>query len=809
MDVLAPLAAPGVLAETAALGEALRRAQEAADALRQKLHGSAELTALGPRIGMLGSLPDTVAHAEDYHRALSELTGRWQRFEEDHKARLDAGRRQVAAAFRDDEALREVLLLSNDSHFPRFAAWLDQDVQRFGRTDRRTADLLVRYLQRVATKNETTSHFGPVATGRLSSAANGMRWREAGAPQRRVHCAHWAAETVARTLSARPELRELIRPRRRPLVFHHEGHVQVYAPTTTTGFLADWRFERVADTDVTPAQAWLLDGCDGERSLRALRREWPYGTEDGGLDAVLADLAAKDWIVDRFEIPVGTAEPLTALHTALPPAGHSPAADQAHEAIRSLERRLAEFQAAAPALRPAALAAARQEFTALTGAEANRNAGRHYADRAIFYEECHSRVDALRAGPDVGRLLGEELAPVLDLVLAGARLRVRRERQILAEWAAARFGTDTRVPLSAFYTGFFTDRDQLVARCADVDAEVAAWDDAVTDALLSGTSAGATEIEVPLERLVELAARRPDDPAVVCNPDVLLAARSAADIAEGRFLAVLGECHAVRELLCHSSYAPLLAEKEPDLARLVHEAYADLVGPEEILCDLVRSHPNKTGAQLLLPVPDVEITGRSGKPRDQVLRPEQLYVVVRDGRVELRADGVDRRLRPLSVPAGGQSLRQDPLAPLGFPRHYGGVTLRSRNHDHVPRIRCGRIVLRRASWRVPVEALRGTRPFAGRGDADAADFHALQGLRERLGLPRHVFAKVPGEPKPLYLDLDSPLLAREVCRAARGASGSVELSEMLPGPDQLWLDLDGRGHTAELRCALFSPAESA
>jgi hypothetical protein len=75
-----------------------------------------------------------------------------------------------------------------------------------------------------------------------------------------------------------------------------------------------------------------------------------------------------------------------------------------------------------------------------------------------------------------------------------------------------------------------------------------------------------------------------------------------------------------------------------------------------------------------------------------------------------------------------------------------------------------------------------------------------------LGLPRFVFYKSPIEVKPVYLDLQSPVLvnlfARVVRRTAQGsgADEAIWVSEMLPGPDEVWLE-DGAGqrYTSELR----------
>jgi hypothetical protein len=73
----------------------------------------------------------------------------------------------------------------------------------------------------------------------------------------------------------------------------------------------------------------------------------------------------------------------------------------------------------------------------------------------------------------------------------------------------------------------------------------------------------------------------------------------------------------------------------------------------------------------------------------------------------------------------------------------------------------------------------------------------------------------PGETKPVYIDFDSPVLTRILCRLYRRASADcpgrpVRFTEMLPGPDDCWLaDEDGRHHTSELRLVAVDLARRA
>jgi hypothetical protein len=108
-----------------------------------------------------------------------------------------------------------------------------------------------------------------------------------------------------------------------------------------------------------------------------------------------------------------------------------------------------------------------------------------------------------------------------------------------------------------------------------------------------------------------------------------------------------------------------------------------------------------------------------------------------------------------------------------------------------PRITVGRTVLRRATWR----ARASDRP------AEVAD---MSRWAAELGLPRRVFCLPAGEAKPVYVDFQSTALKRNLHRMlARAAEADpdapVRFAEMLPGPDQCWLEHEGARYASELR----------
>jgi len=110
---------------------------------------------------------------------------------------------------------------------------------------------------------------------------------------------------------------------------------------------------------------------------------------------------------------------------------------------------------------------------------------------------------------------------------------------------------------------------------------------------------------------------------------------------------------------------------------------------------------------------------------------------------------------------------------------------------HGDRITVGQTVLRRETW----AASAGSIPPEPGGFAAWA---------RSLGLPRRIFCRPPGEAKPVYVDLESRLLTNSLHRMLRRAGDrdpetSVRFTEMLPGPDECWLEHEGARYTSELR----------
>jgi hypothetical protein len=148
------------------------------------------------------------------------------------------------------------------------------------------------------------------------------------------------------------------------------------------------------------------------------------------------------------------------------------------------------------------------------------------------------------------------------------------------------------------------------------------------------------------------------------------------------------------------------------------------------------------------------------------------------------------------------------IIPLGFHPFLFGRS------PHMPRLRCGKVIVQRRSWTINLEEL----PTGNYTGISRALILAIEALRAAKGWPRHIYIR-PSEQalrrsgaegrdkdtKPVYIDLESYLFL-EIFYRWLTKSGELDVTEMLPTPDQLlWQEADGR-RTFELRTQIVPPA---
>ncbi len=703
---------------------------------------------------------------------------------------------------------RELSTLAGEERFRRAVAWQNLRALRTGvevylrqvdggrqrNEQMRQKELLIlSYLQRYCTKNDTIGFFGPMGWARLlpEGEAITVRCGERLVAESSVFFEHWAIEALARELVADPALRPWLAPWQLPF-FYLEG--EVYHP-----FAAPPR-------RLCPAELAVFQACDGERMAVDIARLLAADPSLGlsSLEAVylrLEDLAARGMIAWSLEVP-WTLEPERALRRQLQRVGD--------EAVRSAHlARLDELEACR--LRAArakgvedlsrAMAELERRFVAFTGRAATRLPGQLYAGRTLVYQDCRRAVE-VELGPQLTAALG----PPLELVLASARWlshtlaeSYRQKFRAIHAGLCARLGTG-RVPLIYFFHGA---RTLLFHRPGA---------NPVADELRALQEGWSRALDLPADRrrvdyaTADLAPRIRatfDAPgpgwtsARMHSVDLMIGAESAEAIRQGRYQLVLGELHPAGHFM-FSSMVRHHPWREEFLAALA----ADFPEPRVVFLPArveEGESANPLGISALPgrldigPIRDHDLVVRltadppEGGRRTATLgdllvteRGHELVVVSRDGEhcFEI-VEFCDMVLTGL------------------ISSHFQLLPPRA----HIPRITLDRLVIQRETWRIGLDPGMG---LAG-ARTDAERFVEARRWARGHDLPRFVFVRPPAEGKPYFMDFDSPLCALLLAKLARDAlrrdpAAVMVVSEMLPDLGHLWLpDGEGRRYTSELR----------
>lgn len=500
--------------------------------------------------------------------------------------------------------------------------------------------------------------------------------------------------------------------------------------------------------------------------------------------AFVAALADRGILIAEVEIPYAERRPLRFLAARCREAGCAPAWLPAIDAI---ERAVDEVATLRGEPRIEAIGGIETDLGALPHARPLR------ADETV-------RLDAasgvrMRLPEAWLREMRDSLRPYVRLFSALYPERIHTEA--LAARFLSEHSPDTDVSLLDLYHGLFEpgeeerpsvfpDPSRLVpgARAsglAETYSRIRAWfaeralstrpdGEILLDEGLVTSLAG----EVPEPRwscgvLFQLAAPRPGRVRFV-----LSGLYHGAGLALARFAHLHGE--AIVEAL-RRSFEPL-AREGAVLAEVTynHDARTANAGlrPSIFEHEIELPGARATPGRIAIPLRDLDVRWDSAEARFRIVwrgRGVEILPVISSG------------VNPVGIVSFLVAVGRQGLQPLGlFPGFADPRVVRW------PRVVTGRLVVFRERWVLP----RTEWPAS----AGREFFLDLARLRDRYLLPRDVFVHTTSQPKPRYLDLDAPasadLLERTLAPSADDPEAELHVTEMLPGPDDLWIG-DARG----------------
>jgi hypothetical protein len=284
------------------------------------------------------------------------------------------------------------------------------------------------------------------------------------------------------------------------------------------------------------------------------------------------------------------------------------------------------------------------------------------------------------------------------------------------------------------------------------------------------------------------------------SADMQISAKSVEAIARGEYEWVLAELHPPVALLHHGFYWAC-----PDKEALGRALASTTKGrPTFHFGFFAIDFTATTAVRVFDAMPGLTnfVAAQRGNPRWRIVPPAEIEVFIDEA-----SGDVGLRLRQSQEYLG--SFARAWVIPLGFHPFLFGRT------PHMPRLRCGKVIVQRQSWTVALEEM----PAGNYTGVSRNLVVAMERLRATKGWPRYIYIR-PSEQalrrsgaegrdkdtKPVFIDLESYLFL-EIFHGWLTKAGELEVTEMLPDPEHLlWREADGR-RTFELRTQIV-PKES-
>ena len=647
--------------------------------------------------------------------------------------------------------------------------WTQQSSRNARARDRERRLLL--YLQRVCAKNDTFSAFGPGAWGNvcndkplaISSAASAISRRD-------TFLERWTAHTVAAAMNADPEVRAELSPRLHPNS-RIDGNQLIFTNTGET-------------TPLEPDTIALLYRCDGQTPAHSL----------GVPNEALEDLAQQNIL--RWEMEAAALEPyaFSVLISEIRRWRDNTVRARWLKSLEDIAILPLDFaRAGETPARIKIMEDARRRLQDLGGARDSTQRFLYAASNPIA-EECF-RESAFEIPEAMTDELARDAAPWIDLwrdTYAFVASRVAAGLRNLFQTAPVQNGA---VPLPAFLKHCEIQKLPLTGHGIVALAHIAFQE--VKAAFRQEMNERSAQAELVLSKHDCHFVRRnfayeKFDEYTYPSADLQISATSVAEAAAGNYQWIVSELHPPIALLHHCFYWSC-----PDPAQLSRALASTTFGrPAFHYGFFAADFTAHTTVRWIDALPELTnfVAPQRGKSHWNIVPPAEaeVYVDEQTGDVCVRKRGSTEYLG---------SFARSWVIPLGFhPFHFGGL-------PHMPRLRCGRVIVQRRSWTVRQEEFA-----VGNYTGVSRDLIlAVERLRMEKDWPRHIYIRPTEQAlrrsgaegrdkdtKPVYIDLESYLFL-EIFYRWLTKSGELEVTEMLPDPEHLlWQEKDGR-RTFELR----------
>ncbi|PYQ65351.1 MAG: hypothetical protein DMF53_05685 [Acidobacteria bacterium] len=737
-------------------------------------------------------LPLELAEAVAGHLARrAEHTALLQRYEHAYADGLRRTRRALLALAKIP-TFQEGIRLVSRSLLARLQGLERVDPGRWRHDERHAGAKLTAYAGRFATKTSPNSVFCATALAWIGGAET--RISGANLPARMdVLLSVAEARKVAACVGADPAAWPAIVPRPNPTL-RREGTAWTFWRPTTPRRESD--LEELSRTPAQPILGLFFEeaekGLATPELLAAVAGRYGIGVEE--LTPFFTQLVDRGLLIAEIEPPYNERRPLAFVADTMRAAGlDAPWLPE----IEAVEREVEALPTLAPEERIAAMDRLEARMAPLPRVHPLRG-------DELFRVDTASGVEIT-----LPERVREDLeTPLRRYVRLFAGLYPELAfRQAWARRFLSRHPADTDVPLLDLYHGLFEpeaeERPGAFPPAPPGDAEAESVLARTRDFFVARAGMGGDEADLTDEDWEILLDGLPPEPVWSAGALFQIAARNPGEIAAGRYRIVLNALFGAGIALARFSHLLGGPGAGNPVAREVLRSWQPLAREGAILAEVTYNHLGRSANAGLRPSlfrHEIELPGMRAGAGAEVIHLHEMTVRWDSGAGRF----VLRRMPPGTEVVPVISSGVSPEGFISFLVEIGRQGLQPLSWfpgfevpgiDRWPRFVSGRLVLFRRRW----SFTPGKSPEEG-----PAFFAEVARWRRQRGIPRHVFVHTAADPKPFYADLESPLFV-DLLRRALGEETTLHLTEMLPGPDEMWVE-DGRGRYAtELLLHLSGP----
>jgi hypothetical protein len=750
-------AAQALLSSDAPLSRSLRRRLKRGKAVADGTQESAEEEALqGPAREQLEHYKALYTAEQEHNKKTTELYDR-----EYHRAL------KRLYEFVVSEPFQQILSLSS----PELAKFTPKDAnppEVRNSHIRQREFTWISYLQRVTTKNETISFFGPSAWGDFDPqepAAANIELSQEHVAEREVYVERWVCEGLAGLISADTEAHELLPVQLADdLIIRGEEAV----------FLAAGK-----SAPLSPEECAIALACEIK----------PY---IGPSTPVIESLVERKILVRNLQVPIA-AYPFEALQRII-------AAWPEHPAKDRWSARLAEIENARLAIernvdlegRQASVQRMMRSLQDI-GMNGQHNSQSLYASRLPINEDCRRGVKKLMLGqPIIEQLLGD-LAPWYELWRDMAGLYTTRLHEKLKEVWLSLGGEPVPLPVflrACSQRGLPINGTGGTGLLPGLEEEIqVAWQKQLGDRWTQPVLKMTEEDTAFLRSHFQFRRMKAYDNMA---PDLQICAPDAESLSKGNWSLLLAEIHPdfTKWQHCFHVWCPDKQGYAADYASQGGHAPAVVFG---------HYGPFFASAHTTLGIfpytNDWTFVGVPGPEGAESLRSAETLVDVTEDDVVLTHRG---HVLGSMLNTFNTALNTHRLELHG-------------NRSHSPRLQVGRVFTQRETWTLQADdELRQAAEAGG-----YAAFSAFRKFRQQHALPETTFIRgvLPyrlnfhKDVKPMFMDFRNPLLI-EVLSKMTSRFRRIAFSEMLPRLEHCWLEGPGGNYSCEFRTVIMATQES-